>query len=1201
MTTQYIEIKQMDTKDNKMTNSNSDQMVTSDELHTLIQLYFKQPNILYNHQYNSFNQLVDEYIPYILKKEDNVFFSKLTSTHMYNYKFMFDNIRLKPPTMDNENELLFPSTARLMNLTYSAKLIANITQIQEKINITTKEKEIKIIGEKENEYHVTNIPIMLKSKYCNLNDKKNRNIDTKECKYDPGAYFIVKGSEKLVISLERMVDNKPLVFIKKDQMNKIYTVQINSKNHDTDISQTFTIRYNKSNKMILKIPQFNEIPIFILIRALGIETDKDIINYIVGNNSDVDMINIIRISLESTETENKIKITTQEEAINYMINKIRSYKKYTETNIENKILEKKLHLNHILTNDILPHMGKNLLKKGYYICYMINKLLSVVLGRRDIDDRDSFINKRVDTPGVLIGMLFKQYFKKMLNECNKFFRKRNTDDENPLNIINQIKSNIIEQGILSALSTGTWGGMQNKKGVAQVLMRISYFKVIGDLRRISSPSSGASGTTLTGPRHIHNSQFGVLCPIESPEGANVGLQKNLALMGSVTLMVKSQIRIIRKFINNYLIDIQDIHPYNFNKNSKIFINGEWLGFTNLPIELVNKMRNLRISGELEKTVSIQFHTTTNEIHINCDNGRLFRPLLRVVDNDLLINSDMIKNIAVDSNNINKIYKWSNFINKYKGVIEYIDVDEAHEMMIAMYPKDVYKMKKLMNNYNVDDELGINRYDNNIFVRYTHCELHPSMMLGSVASSIPFCNHNQAPRCIFQFAQLKQSLGLYTTTYRHRQDASYILYNTQIPLLTTRSIEYTNCNKMVSGENLIVAICSYTGYNQEDSIIINQSAVERGLLRANAYKKHTEIISKNPSTSQDDIFTKPDRNKVIGTKSGSYDKLNEQGYVPEETKVSYGDIIIGKISPIQQTSNNNKAYKDSSTPYKSHVPGYVEKVWTGLYTGEGYEMYKMKIRCERIPKIGDKFCSRHGQKGTIGLTLKQEDMPFTEDGITPDIIINPHCIPSRMTIGQLVECLIGKVAALNGHESDATPFNILDMESIKKELSKHGFNETGKEYLYNGMNGQKMSAMIFIGPTYYQRLKHMVDDKIHSRARGPRQQLTRQPPEGRTRDGGLRFGEMERDCVIAHGMSQFLKERMVEASDLYSIHVCDVCGFFAQQMLGSPGIYYCPKCDNTTDISKVNITYAFKLLVQELMSMNIAPRIRVKKDIYTDLV
>jgi DNA-directed RNA polymerase II subunit RPB2 len=407
--------------------------------------------------------------------------------------------------------------------------------------------------------------------------------------------------------------------------------------------------------------------------------------------------------------------------------------------------------------------------------------------------------------------------------------------------------------------------------------------------------------------------------------------------------------------------------------------------------------------------------------------------------------------------------------------------------------------------------------------------------------------------------------------------------------------------MVSGENLIVAICSYTGYNQEDSIIINQSAIDRGLLRANSYKKFTEIISKNPSTSQDDIFTKPDRNKVIGTRSGTYDKLNDLGFVPEETKVNYGDIIIGKISPIQQTSNSTKAYKDSSTSYKMHIPGYVDKVWTGIYNAEGYEMYKMKIRCERIPKIGDKFSSRHGQKGTIGLTLKQEDMPFTEDGISPDIIINPHCIPSRMTVGQLVECLIGKVSALNGHESDATPFNILDMESIKKELSKHGFNETGKEYLYNGMNGQKMKAMIFIGPTYYQRLKHMVDDKIHSRARGPRQQLTRQPPEGRSRDGGLRFGEMERDCVIAHGMSQFLKERMVETSDLYSIHVCDICGFFAQQMLGSPGIYYCPKCDNSTDISKVNITYAFKLLVQELISMNIAPRIRIKKDIYTDLV
>jgi DNA-directed RNA polymerase II subunit RPB2 len=288
-------------------------------------------------------------------------------------------------------------------------------------------------------------------------------------------------------------------------------------------------------------------------------------------------------------------------------------------------------------------------------------------------------------------------------------------------------------------------------------------------------------------------------------------------------------------------------------------------------------------------------------------------------------------------------------------------------------------------------------------------------------------------------------------------------------------------------------------------------------------------------------------------------------------------------------------------YKSNVPGVIDKVWTNIYDNDGYEMYKMRIRSLRTPKIGDKMCSRHGQKGTIGLTLRQEDMPFTEDGITPDIIINPNCIPSRMTVGHLIECFMGKISAIKGHDTDGTPFNELNIHEIKEELTKLGYHDSGKEYLYNGMNGKKMKAMVFIGPTYYQRLKHLVDDKIHSRARGPRQLLTRQPPEGRSRDGGLRFGEMERDCMIAHGVGQFLKERMMETSDIYSTHVCDICGFFAQQKLGSPGVYHCPQCDNSTDISPINLTYGFKLLVQELMAMNIAPRIRVKKDIYNDLV
>jgi len=313
--------------------------LTKEDLYKLTDLYYKQTNILYGHQHNSFNQFIDEYIYSILKKENNIFFSKITQNYVYNYKFMFENIYLKPPTLENEGELMFPSDARLRSLTYSSKLVATITQIQEKIDVVTKEKVERIIGEKEEEYHITNIPIMLRSRYCSLNIKKNH--DETECRYDPGGYFIVNGSEKVVISLERMIENKPLVFIKKDQSNKIYTVQVNSKNYKTETTQIFSIRMKKDNMLTMKIPQFNEIPIFILVKALGIESDKDIIDYVVNDNTDVDMINLVRLSLDNTVTENKTKILTQEEAIEYLISKMKSIKKYSDTDAEDRTAEKK--------------------------------------------------------------------------------------------------------------------------------------------------------------------------------------------------------------------------------------------------------------------------------------------------------------------------------------------------------------------------------------------------------------------------------------------------------------------------------------------------------------------------------------------------------------------------------------------------------------------------------------------------------------------------------------------------------------------------------------------------------------------------------------------------------------------------------------------------------------------------------------------
>ena len=1194
--------------------SNSNNLIDIDSVYRFIDLYFKQKNVMYTHLYNSFDKLLDEDIPNFLKNNKSVFFEKVTKDKVYKYLFKFDDIAIKPPFIDMDDEIMFPQHARLRNMTYSSKLVATITQIQEITDIATDTVTTKVIGQPEYEYPITNLPIMVRSKYCSLNLKKGYNKS--ECEYDPGGYFIVNGSEKVVMSLERMIDNRPLVFIKKDSSSVNYTVQVNSKSHRSDLMQIINIRMKKDDTLSIRVPILNEIPVFILMRALGIESDSDIINYCVYDPNDVDMINIIRMSLENSKPEKSdIKIVTQISALNYLTTKLRVIKKYSETSKEIKQQEKRMHLEELLKNNFLPHVEGNLIDKAFYLGYMINRLLQCYLGRIKPDDRDSYINKRVDLPGQLIFDLFKQYYKKMLNECNKFFKKRNTDDENPIPIVNQIKPNIIEQGLKNALLTGTWG---KKKGVAQMLQRLSYLQMLSSLRRINSPTVDASTNKLTSPRHLHPTIVGDLCFVETSEGHKVGLVKNLSLIGNVTVMKNSQIDIIKGMIRNKVISVQDIPIKNIRYYTRVLVNGEIIGLTDKPRKLYDELKQMKYNGTFDQLIGIAHDIRSEieckEIRINCDTGRIYHPTLRVVNNEILLNKTMVDLISIDEKeSTTKITSWNQFMMKFPGVIEYIDTDEKYNAMIAMFPSEVEDMrikmiesaellKKLQPN---DFKNIINRYDNFTYLKYSHCEIHPSLLIGVVVSNIPFCECNQGPRNIFQYSQARQAMGIYATNWRDRLDISYILYHPQRPIVTTRTMKYIGTEQIPAGENCIVAIACYTGYNQEDSNLMSKTAIDYGLFRSTSLKKYMTTIQKNQSTSQDDVFIKPDRSQVTGMRHGTYDKLNEKGYAPEETFLENGDILIGKVSPIQPVGNSNKVFKDSSEYYKSHVPGVIDKVYTEIFNNEGYEMRKVRVRSERVPMIGDKFCSRHGQKGTNGIQLRASDMMFSEKGVQPDIVINPNAIPSRMTLGQLIECLVGKVAALEGQEIDGTAFSKFDLPSIKARMKSLGYEENGYEYMYNGMTGRKIKNMIFIGPTYYQRLKHIVADKIHARARGPQTILTRQPPEGRSRDGGLRFGEMERDTMISHGLARFLKERLLETADIYSCYVCDKCGLFAQRMMRKDNkayptkkdIYFCQACRNYTDISKIRIPYAFKLLLQELLAMNICPRIRVKKNAY----
>uniref|UniRef100_A0ACD6AQB5 Uncharacterized protein n=1 Tax=Avena sativa TaxID=4498 RepID=A0ACD6AQB5_AVESA len=835
---------------------------------------------------------------------------------------------------------------------------------------------------------------------------------------------------------------------------------------------------------------------------------------------------------------------------------------------------KKRYAKEILQKEMLPHVGVGEFcetKKAYYFGYIIHRLLMCALGRRAEDDRDHYGNKRLDLAGPLLGGLFRMLFRKLTRDVRSYVQKC-VDNGKEVNLQFAIKAKTITSGLKYSLATGNWGQANQagtRAGVSQVLNRLTYASTLSHLRRLNSPI-GREGK-LAKPRQLHNSHWGMMCPAETPEGQACGLVKNLALMVYIT--VGSAANPILEFLEEWGTEnFEEISPAVIPQAAKIFVNGCWVGIHRNPDLLVKTLRRLRRQIDVNTEVGVVRDIRLKELRLYTDYGRCSRPLFIVEDQRLLIKKNHIRALQQRET---PDEGWHDLVAK--GFIEYIDTEEEETTMISMTISDLVNSR-----INPEDAYA---------ATYTHCEIHPSLILGVCASIIPFPDHNQSPRNTYQSAMGKQAMGIYVTNYQLRMDTlAYVLYYPQKPLVTTRAMEHLHFRQLPAGINAIVAIACYSGYNQEDSVIMNQSSIDRGFFRSLFFRSYRDE-EKKMGTLVKEEFGRPNRENTMGMRHGSYDKLDDDGLAPPGTRVSGEDVIIGKTSPIPQDDAQGQATRyskrDHSTSLRHSESGMVDQVLLTT-NADGLRFVKVRMRSVRIPQIGDKFSSRHGQKGTVGMTYTQEDMPWTIEGITPDIIVNPHAIPSRMTIGQLIECIMGKVAAHMGKEGDATPFTDVTVDNISKALHKCGYQMRGFETMYNGHTGRKLTAMIFLGPTYYQRLKHMVDDKIHSRGRGPVQILTRQPAEGRSRDGGLRFGEMERDCMIAHGAAFFLKERLFDQSDAYRVHVCEKCGLIAIANL-KKNSFECRGCKNKTDIVQVHIPYACKLLFQELMSMAIAPR------------
>ncbi|KAJ4703477.1 DNA-directed RNA polymerase subunit beta [Melia azedarach] len=1131
--------------DQQLEENDEDEEITQEDAWAVISAYFEEKGLV-RQQLDSFDEFIQNTMQEIVDESADIEIrpeSQHNPGHQSDfaetiYKIGFGQIYLSKPMMtesDGETATLFPKAARLRNLTYSAPLYVDVTK-----RVIKKGHDGEEVTETQDftKVFIGKVPIMLRSSYCTLYQNSEKDLtELGECPYDQGGYFIINGSEKVLIAQEKMSTNHVYVFKKRQPNKYAYVAEVRSMADSQNrppstmfvrmLSRTSAKGGSSGQYIRATLPYIRtEIPIIIVFRALGFVADKDILEHICYDFQDTQMMELLRPSLEEA-----FVIQNQQVALDYIGKRGATVGVTREKRIK--------YAKEILQKEMLPHVGTGDFcetKKAYYFGYIIHRLLLCALGRRAEDDRDHYGNKRLDLAGPLLGGLFRMLFRKLTRDVRAYVQKC-VDNGKDVNLQFAIKAKTITSGLKYSLATGNWGQANaagTRAGVSQVLNRLTYASTLSHLRRLNSPI-GREGK-LAKPRQLHNSQWGMMCPAETPEGQACGLVKNLALMVYIT--VGSAAYPILEFLEEWGTEnFEEISPAVIPQATKIFVNGCWVGIHRDPEMLVKTLRRLRRRVDVNTEVGVVRDIRLKELRIYTDYGRCSRPLFIVEKQRLLIKKRDI--LALQQRESPEDGGWHDLVAK--GFIEYIDTEEEETTMISMTINDL---------------------------------IHPSLILGVCASIIPFPDHNQSPRNTYQSAMGKQAMGIYVTNYQFRMDTlAYVLYYPQKPLVTTRAMEHLHFRQLPAGINAIVAIACYSGYNQEDSVIMNQSSIDRGFFRSLFFRSYRDEEKKMGTLVKED-FGRPDRSNTMGMRHGSYDKLDDDGLAPPGTRVSGEDVIIGKTTPLAQEEAQGQASRysrrDHSISLRHSETGIVDQVLLTT-NADGLRFVKVRVRSVRIPQIGDKFSSRHGQKGTVGMTYTQEDMPWTVEGITPDIIVNPHAIPSRMTIGQLIECIMGKVAAHMGKEGDATPFTDVTVDNISKALHKCGYQMRGFETMYNGHTGRRLTAMIFLGPTYYQRLKHMVDDKIHSRGRGPVQILTRQPAEGRSRDGGLRFGEMERDCMIAHGAAHFLKERL-------------------RIRLSVEGARTRP------DIVQVHIPYACKLLFQELMAMAIAPRMLTKEDV-----
>ncbi|QRV99527.1 DNA-directed RNA polymerase III subunit C6 [Ceratobasidium sp. AG-Ba] len=900
---------------------------------------------------------------------------------------------------------------------------------------------------------------MLRSSKCVLAGQSEAALARMtECPLDPGGYFIVKGTEKVILVQEQLSKNR--IIVETDPVKGIVQASVTSSTHERK-SKTYVLM--KKNRIYLRHNSINDdIPVCIALKAMGIQSDKEILLLCAGSTEAHK--SAFAPNLEDCALAG---VFTSRQALEYIGSRVKVTRKGFQpgAGARRPVWEEAMEA---LATIVLAHVevtGMDFRHKAIYVATMTRRVLMAMADEKLVDDRDYVGNKRLELAGQLLSLLFEDVFKtfnqNLKSNIDKVLKKPSRTSEFDAYQSLLYHSDLITSAFVRAISTGNWSLKRFKMeraGVTHVLSRLSFISALGMMTRISSQFEKTR--KVSGPRALQPSQWGMLCTSDTPEGEACGLVKNLALMTHITTDVDEEP--IKKIA--FMLGVEDI------------VLSTGLKFTHRILLLSTPM-------------------------IIVENQR---PRVRTEHINLLKRG---------------VVTFDDFLKK--GLIEYLDVNEENDSHIALY-------------------------ESSIEASTTHLEIEPFTILGAVAGLIPYPHHNQSPRNTYQCAMGKQSIGAIGYNQLNRIDTLlYLSVYPQQPMVKTKTIELIGYDKLPAGQNATVAVMSYSGYDIEDALILNKASLDRGYGRCQVFRKNVTLIRKYPNGTFDRLADAP--REPDGSVQKRYDIIQADGIAGVGERVDPGDVYVNKQSPVNANDNTfntgqgaaaSISYRNTPMSYKSPIPGYVDKVMV-TDTDNDQTLVKVLLRQTRRPELGDKFSSRHGQKGVCGLIVNQEDMPFNDQGINPDTIMNPHGFPSRMTVGKMIELLAGKAGVLSGSLQYGTAFGGSKVEDMSRILIDYGFSYAGKDMLTSGITGEPMEAYVYFGPIYYQKLKHMVMDKMHARAKGPRAVLTRQPTEGRSRDGGLRLGEMERDCLIGYGATQLLLERLMISSDAFEINAGEV--------------------------------------------------------------